>query len=122
MAMEGITVFRTGEAAALEFDWGALTWYASAALGNSDHLTVGLCEIRPGCANPRHHHPNCEEVLRVIRGRIVHTGPGGSEVVLEAGDTITIPSGCVHNARNVGDEPALLSICFSSPNRETLAE
>ncbi len=120
--MEQITVLHAEKATVQEMDWGRLTWLASGALGNSGEMTVGRCEILPGCANPRHYHPNCEEVLHVLQGRIAHTGPEGTEVELREGDTITIPAGQVHNARNLGNTVAVLAITFSSPYRETIGE
>lgn len=100
--------------------WGKLVWQVSAERKNSDNLTVGICYINPGEENGRHFHPNCEEVLSVWRGHIVHTWED-QEVEMRQGDTITIPAGVVHNARNVGTEVAELGICFSSAFRETVA-
>lgn len=120
--MNKITVLKYEDADVSDFDWGRLTWFASGKLGNSDTMTVGLCEIRPGCSNPRHSHPNCEEVLHVVQGTIAHTADGGSEAVLSPGDTVSVPANIVHNARNIGDELAVLSICFSSADRETAGE
>lgn len=114
-------VVRRPAAASQPFEWGRLTWFASGSLGNSSAMTVGLCEISPGAANPRHVHPNCEEVLHVLRGRIVHT-LGDEEVVLEAGDTIAVPPLVAHNARNVGEEVAELLVAFSSAERQTRGE
>lgn len=99
--------------------WGKLVWQVSAPRGNSENLTVGICYINPGQANGRHIHPNCEEVLIVKRGRIVHTW-GDSEAEMNVGDSITIPAGIVHNARNIGDDVAELTIVFSSAYRETI--
>jgi len=106
----------------VEFDWGRLHWYASGALGNSEHLTVGQCVIRPGCANPSHGHPDCEEVLHLLRGRIEHAVAGKDTVPMEAGDTITIAPGVRHSARNVGSEDAHMLICFSTRERKTVGE
>ena len=78
------------------------------------------CYIEPGKANGRHFHPNCEEVLTVVRGHIVHTWED-EEVEMRQGDSITIPAGIVHNARNIGNELAELGICFSSAYRDTVA-
>jgi quercetin dioxygenase-like cupin family protein len=103
-----------------DIPWGRLVWQVSAARRNSDKLTVGICYIDPGQENGRHFHPNCEEVLSVWRGHIVHTWED-KEVEMRKGDTITIPAGVVHNARNIGTEPAELVICFSSAFRETVA-
>jgi mannose-6-phosphate isomerase-like protein (cupin superfamily) len=64
---------RGQDVAVEEHPWGHLTWMVSGQLGNSEELTVGTCHISPGQHNPRHHHPNCDEVLHVLRGRIVHT-------------------------------------------------
>jgi quercetin dioxygenase-like cupin family protein len=115
-------VVRADEAVTQTSDWGTLTWFASGRQGNSDSMTVGRCVIRPGRSNPRHSHPNCEEVLHVLSGRIAHTLDGRAEVELSEGDTITVPAGLVHNARNIGQADAVLMIAFSSPDRQTRGE
>lgn len=102
--------------------WGRLLWKASRALGNSQAITVGLCEIHPGGANPRHVHANCEEVLHVLQGTIVHSYGDDGEVTLSVGDVITIPSHVMHNARNIGKDTAVLAISFSSADRLTQGE
>jgi quercetin dioxygenase-like cupin family protein len=99
--------------------WGRLVWQVSADRKNSDKLTLGICYINPGHENGRHLHPNCEEVLTVWRGHIIHTWED-QEVEMREGDTITIPAGVVHNARNIGPEVAELGICFSSAYRKTI--
>jgi mannose-6-phosphate isomerase-like protein (cupin superfamily) len=104
-----------------EQPWGRLTWYVSGALGNSETLTVGQALIRPGHENPRHYHPNCDEVLRVVRGRIRHT-MGDRTVEMSEGDTVSIPTGMPHNARNIGTEDAVLDISFSSADRKVVGE
>ena len=104
-----------------ETPWGSLTWFVSAGQGSSSALTVGRCVINPGCANPRHYHPNCEEVLHVLEGEILH-GIGDTEVRMSPGDTISLPAELPHNARNVGAGNAVLLICFSSAERQTVGE
>ena len=101
--------------------WGKLEWFASRALGNSTSMTVGLATISVGKANPLHRHPNCDEVLHVIQGRIIHR-VGDKEYEMQAGDTVTIPENTWHNARNIGSEDAVLSISFSTPDRISLGE
>lgn len=100
-----------------DFDWGQLTWYTSGAQANTETMTIGRCVIRPGCENPAHGHPNCEEVLHVLQGEIVHTAEGQEDMRMGVGDTISIPPHIRHNARNVGTDDAVLFICFSSPDR-----
>ena len=101
--------------------WGRLEWMVSDAAGNSDTLTVGKCFIGRGQQNPPHHHPNCDEVLHVVRGTIVHR-VDEQYVDMGPGDTISIPSGCVHNARNSGSGEAEMIICFSTARREVVGE
>ncbi len=103
------------------FEWGRLRWFANGQLGNSETMTLGQCTLKPGCENPRHLHPNCEEILQVIEGTISHS------VVDElfemgSGDTIVIPPNVIHNARNTGDTDAVMTIAFSSPDRQTEGE
>lgn len=114
-------VTRPAENRVVEFPWGQLTWYVSGELGNSDTLTVGQAIIRPGQRNPRHYHPNCDEVLHVLKGRILHS-MGDRTVEMQAGDTVSIPTGVPHNATNIGDGDAVLSISFSSADRKVVNE
>lgn len=120
--MRKACILRAADNEVVEAPWGALTWYASAKLGNSDELTVGKCIIRPGCENPLHSHPNCSEVLVVAQGKIVHRIEDGKEVELSAGDVIALPPNLPHSARNIGSEEAVLFIAFSSAHRETRGE
>lgn len=105
----------------VNFPWGQLTWYASGELGNSDTLTIGQAIIRPDQQNPRHYHPNCDEVLHVLKGRILHS-MGDKVVEMNEGDTVSIPTGVHHNARNIGAEDAVLAISFSSADRKVVNE
>jgi quercetin dioxygenase-like cupin family protein len=120
--MNNPTISPASDAKIVEADWGQLTWYAGAQLKNSEGLTVGKCVIKPGFSNPKHLHPNCEEVLVVLQGKISHTIGAGTEAVLNVGDTITIPQGFLHQARNIGNIDAVLYIAFSSANREVRGE
>ena len=117
--MKKTIVRRASEAEQVRMESGALTWFASRQLGNSETMTVGCATLPPGGMNPRHFHPNCEEVLHVLHGSILHT-MDDEEAAMGPGDTVTIPANVVHNARNTGDTDALLFICFSSADRETV--
>lgn len=104
-----------------EMDWGRLIWMVSGRQGNSSTMTVGRCYLDPGRANPRHYHPNCDEVLHVLTGTIEHT-LGDEMVVMQPGDTISIPRGVMHGAHNIGTEQAIFVITFSTPDRQTVGE
>jgi oxalate decarboxylase/phosphoglucose isomerase-like protein (cupin superfamily) len=99
--------------------WGELFWHTSAAMKNSAVMTTGTVIIKPGQGNPRHYHPNCDEILSVVSGRIEHT-MNEVTVVLEAGDTVSIPRGALHNAKNIGEVDAVLTIAFDSAYREVI--
>jgi len=101
--------------------WGQLTWFAGNPLGNSDKITLGECRINTGCQNPLHRHPNCDEVLHVLEGKIEHI-IGDESFEMNVGDTITIPQGILHNARNIGDKQAVMTIVFTNAVRETVGE
>lgn len=102
-----------------ETPWGRLVWMVAGRFGNSETMTVGRCDINAGMANPRHCHPNCDEVLHVLHGEIEHS-LGDETFQMSAGDTVSIPMGTLHNARNLGDEQAALFIAFSSADRQTI--
>jgi len=105
----------------VQYPWGHLTWYVSRELKNSDTMTVGEAVIKPGRENPRHFHPNCDEVLHVIKGHILQT-MGDRSVEMNEGDTVSIPAGIHHNAKNIGTEDAVLAISFSSATRQVIGE
>ena len=107
------------DAQVVEFDWGSLEWLVSAAQGNSATLTFGRVLIRAGQANHRHIHPNCDEILHLLSGRLEHSYGSSQTFPLEPGDTISIPAGVAHNARSLGPEDAVMVIAFSSAFRET---
>lgn len=120
--MKEARVIKKSDAVVQAFDWGALHWFASGQMGNSEKMTIGKCVIKPGCQNPRHEHPSCEEVLHVLSGTISHSVGKDTFFEMHPGDTIAVPPGVVHNAKNIGKDDAVLMIAFSSPNRETKGE
>jgi mannose-6-phosphate isomerase-like protein (cupin superfamily) len=101
--------------------WGKIEWYVSGQLNNSKTMTVGMATVRPGESNPLHFHPNCDEILHVLSGRIAQT-VGDETVEMSAGDTISIPQGMLHKARNIGDVDAKLAITFNNGWREVVGE
>jgi quercetin dioxygenase-like cupin family protein len=98
--------------------WGKLTWLASRELGNSTTMTFGRVIIPAGQVNPRHRHPNCDEILHLLSGEIEHS-LGDQLFRMQQGDTISIPAGQWHNARALGSQDAEMVICFSSADRQT---
>jgi quercetin dioxygenase-like cupin family protein len=114
-------VARPADYAVDEQDWGRLVWMVSGALGNSKVLTLGKCFIKPGRSNPAHYHPNSDEVLHVVRGHIEHR-LDDQWVEMQAGDTISIPLGTIHQARNIGPDEAEFVITFNTADRQVIGE
>ena len=98
-------------------DWGSLSWVASKTLGNAEGLTVGRATIKPGQTNPRHRHPKSEEVLYLLKGRIIHTLDNRT-ITMSAGDVITIAPGVFHNASCIGSEEAEMIVVYSLGTRD----
>lgn len=61
-------------------------------------------DFPPGAVAPPHSHPG-EEFAYVLRGRLEYV-VGGRRSILKTGDTLFIPAGTIHSARNVGPGPA----------------
>lgn len=117
---ETIPVLRPGNAPRDEYPGGELHWLASRKASGAQELTVGYTVIAVGANNPRHRHPNCEEALYVLKGEIRHHIEGTPDVTMKPGDCITIPRDRVHQAFNIGEQPAELIVAFSSADRETI--
>lgn len=102
-----------------ETSWGTLTWLISGEATKGAEQTFGVVTISPGCANPLHLHPNCEEILYVVSGTCEHT-VGDTTVDLAPGQAICIPRGTPHCARTTSNEPLVVVVAFSSPDRQVV--
>lgn len=112
-------VTRRDELPAETFTWGDLKWLCNAGQSPGAAQTLGICHIRPGQGNPRHYHPNCEELLYVLSGCGEHSF-NDQFIAARPGTTIRIPAGVVHNLRNTGPETLTCLISFSSGDRQTV--
>lgn len=108
---------QSSEASMIEEAWGTLTWLAGQKLDNAEGVTLGRVIIKSGETNPRHYHHNGEEVLYLLRGKLKHW-IDDEWVMLEAGDTLTIPVDQTHYAVNVGDGPADMIVAYSTGDRD----
>lgn len=64
-----------------------------------------LVDFDAGVASPKHSHPGVE-VAHVISGTFEYQLEGQAPVTLKAGDSLYIPAGTAHVAKNVGDSKA----------------
>lgn len=80
--------------------------------GDDTKETIMLAvEFAPGGTTGRHIHPG-DEYTFVLQGTLELTADGREPRRVTAGDVYHNPRGLIHQARNVGDIPALVNITF----------
>lgn len=62
-------------------------------------------DFAPGVAFPAHSHPG-EEIAYVVEGLLEYQIDGQPPVTLKQGESLFIPAGAVHTAKNVGSGAA----------------
>jgi quercetin dioxygenase-like cupin family protein len=62
-------------------------------------------DFDPGASFPRHRHPG-EEIIYVIEGTIEYQVDGSPAKVYKTGEVLTVPTGVIHSAKNVGNDNA----------------
>ncbi|MBH3404980.1 cupin domain-containing protein [Pseudomonas glycinae] len=73
-------------------------------LGAADREVIqARVDFEPGVTSPNHAHPGVE-VAYVISGTFEYRLEGQPPVTLKAGDSLFIPAGVAHIAKNVGNE------------------
>jgi quercetin dioxygenase-like cupin family protein len=86
-------------------DWGRLGWLSNPPNTGASQLTVIDVNLDPGKGHNFHKHPDQEEVILVIGGK-VEQWVDREKRILGAGDSAFIPADVVHASFNVGDGPA----------------
>ena len=74
------------------------------SVGGREAVQVRV-DLAPGVAFPSHSHPG-EEIAYVLSGSLEYQFAGKSPVTLKAGESLFIPAGTVHSAKNVGTTSA----------------
>jgi quercetin dioxygenase-like cupin family protein len=82
-------------------DWGRLGWLSNPPATGAKHLTVIDVTLSPGKGHDFHKHPDQEEVILVIAGR-VEQWVDREKRILGPGDSAYIPADVVHASFNVG--------------------
>jgi quercetin dioxygenase-like cupin family protein len=113
---------RVGSVPVETYGQATIHWLARKATNDAKELSFGFTIIHPGGSSPMHRHPNCEEVLHLLKGEIDQVVEGMKTLRMKPGDTITIPRNRKHRAIAVGQTPAEMIVAFSSPERETVLE
>ncbi|MEM8630628.1 MAG: cupin domain-containing protein [Pseudomonadota bacterium] len=103
----GGTFMMSAETAPEVLGWGKLRWMSHPPSTGANGLTVIEVTITPGEGHDFHKHPDQEEVIYVISGRVEQWL--GQEVrILGPGDSVFIGAGVVHASFSAGDSDALL--------------
>jgi quercetin dioxygenase-like cupin family protein len=71
----------------------------------ANRLEVEATYAPHGKKPPAHYHPAQDEHFEVLEGRL-HARVNGDERILQAGDTLDVERGVVHQMWNAGDAPA----------------
>ena len=86
-------------------DWGRLGWLSNPPNTGAKDLTVIDVTLLPGKGHDFHKHPDQEEVIYVVAGR-VEQWLDREKRTLGPGDSAFIPAGVVHASFNTGDVDA----------------
>src|SRR5262245_7808371 len=62
-------------------------------------------DFAPGAVAPAHVHPG-EEIAHVLEGTLEYQIDGGQPITVKAGQSLFIPAGASHSAKNVGSGKA----------------
>jgi quercetin dioxygenase-like cupin family protein len=86
-------------------DWGRLGWMSNPPSTGARQLTVIDVNLAPGKGHDFHKHPDQEEVIYVVTGRVEQWVDRQSRI-LGPGDSAFIPADMVHASFNVGKTDA----------------
>jgi quercetin dioxygenase-like cupin family protein len=89
-----------------------LTFVETAASTNGERVVVDLELVAGGKVPGVHVHPNQEEKFEVTQGTMKFRY-GMKKIVAEAGETVVVPAGKVHDFRNAGDDTAHVRVTIS---------
>lgn len=92
-------------------DWVTRRWVSHPASTGAEQLTIIDATLAPGQAHGFHKHPDQEEVIFVISGR-VEQWLDQEKRILGFGDAAFIPKGVVHASFNAGVGDARLVAIF----------
>ena len=98
-----------------------MTWLMDDGIQAGARLSLARMTVEPGVLSEAHRHANCNEAIHLLSGRVSQRR-NDDWIDLDAGDTILIPVGAVHQTRNIGTDKAVMMIAYSSGSRIYQAE
>jgi quercetin dioxygenase-like cupin family protein len=104
-------------------DWGELRWLSNPPVTGAKDLTVINVSLAPGKGHDFHKHPDQEEVIYVVAGK-VEQWVDREKRILGPGDSAFLPADTVHASFNVGDSNAnivaILAPCVGAKGYEVV--
>ena len=94
------------------FDWGTAGMRGAPTITGCESYVVMDVELAPGFAHAFHKHPDQDEMITVVSGRVTQYLEGES-TVLGPGDSVYIDKDVVHGSYNDFDEPAQLAVVLA---------
>lgn len=92
-------------------DWGTVRVICDPSSTGARHLTILDGVVSPGKGHDFHKHPNQEEILYVVSGR-VEQWIDREKRVLGPGEAAFIEAGTVHASFNIGSDEAKVVAIF----------
>ena len=100
-----------GEPQMATLDWGRVGWLSNPAVTRAAQLAIVEGHLFVGKGHDFHKHPNQEEVIFVVTGRI-EQWVDQEKRLFAPGDAAFIPPNVVHASFNVGDDEAKILAIF----------
>ncbi len=110
---------REAETTCIVEEWGSLTWLTNLELTGFLDLTLGRAIIKRGTRNPRHMHPNCDEVLYLLAGKLEQV-VGPDTFIMQPGDMMIVIAGVPHYGNSIGEQDAEMILAYPSGRREII--
>jgi quercetin dioxygenase-like cupin family protein len=98
--------------ATTQSDWGSSAFLSNPTVTGASLLTVMEVILTPGMGHNFHKHPDQEEVIVVVEGRIEQWLENKRQE-LGPGEAVFIPANIVHASFNIGDAPAKLTVVLA---------
>jgi quercetin dioxygenase-like cupin family protein len=95
-----------------ELDWGTMSFISNPSVTGASLITEMEVILKPGMGHNFHKHPDQEEVIMVVEGRIEQWLEDRRQE-LGPGEAVFIPAGMVHASFNIGDSPAKLTVVLA---------
>lgn len=93
-----------------------MDWLMDDAIAKGAGISLAKMTLQAGEISELHSHPNCNEIIHVLTGK-VEQSCGGEKSVLGEGETVLIRQGQKHQTRNISDETAVLMVAYSAGSR-----